>query len=475
MKQAITLFLCACALPTALLLPHARAEGVITLKSGEKLPGSMDTMNRPYLKVRSSILSKPVDVHMGELDELVSSRPLEIPEQFSIIRLANGDEVYGTLKALDAENLQLQTAWGGLLQVDRKYVRHIGFDSQKAYLRNATESLQGWESSAKSTLPECRNGYWLMRGSNNTELQTSFPMPPRLHVQFSLYHTNTFRINLALWQDSESGNSINLDLSLEKAELSKNSSGQYRTLGRVKRNTERNWYADKSVKRSDVHFYADPEKGNYYLYVNGEQVAWWEEVKEMDTIFENESGDDEGEDGESAGKHEFKPGNTLALGGYDSLNMAVFHLNVFDWNGAIPHLEEELDIISRYDPTAPRDKALLVNGDVLRGAISLQEEGSIRIKSDHYDVTVPTARVRALDQKGHEEKDLPEDSSDTRVFLTDQSVLSLALETIRNGFMEGRSSAVGKVRIPLQSVRKVQFNLQNPELRKQRETPFRYK
>ncbi len=143
MKQAITLFLCACALPTALLLPHARAEGVITLKSGEKLPGSMDTMNRPYLKIRSSILSKPVDVHMGELDELVSSRPLEIPEQFSIIRLANGDEVYGTLKALDAENLQLQTAWGGLLQVDRKYVRHIGFDSQKAYLRNATESPAG--------------------------------------------------------------------------------------------------------------------------------------------------------------------------------------------------------------------------------------------------------------------------------------------------------------------------------------------
>ena len=270
-------------------------------------------------------------------------------------------------------------------------------------------------------------------------------------MQFSLYHTNTFRINLALWKDSESGNSINLDLSLEKAELSKTSSGQYRTLGRVKRNTERNWYADKSVKRSDVHFYADPEKGNYYLYVNGEQVARWEEVKEMDTIFENESGDDEGEDGESAGKHEFKPGNTLALGGYDSLNMAVFHLNVFDWNGAIPHLEEELDIISRY------------------------EEGSIRIKSDHYDVTVPTARVRALDQKGHEEKDLPEDSSDTRVFLTDQSVLSLALETIRNGVMEGRSSAVGKVRIPLQSVRKVQFNLQNPELRKQRETPFRCK
>ena len=39
--------------------------------------------------------------------------------------------------------------------------------------------------------------------------------------------------------------------------------------------------------------------------------------------------------------------------------------------------------------------------------------------------------------------------------------------------MEGRSAALGKVRIPLKSIRKVQFNLQSPELRKQRETPFR--
>ena len=43
MKQAITLFLGACALLAAVLPPGSRAEGVITLKSGEKLPGSLDT------------------------------------------------------------------------------------------------------------------------------------------------------------------------------------------------------------------------------------------------------------------------------------------------------------------------------------------------------------------------------------------------------------------------------------------------
>lgn len=35
MKQAMTLFLCACALPTALLLPHARAEGSLRLNPGK--------------------------------------------------------------------------------------------------------------------------------------------------------------------------------------------------------------------------------------------------------------------------------------------------------------------------------------------------------------------------------------------------------------------------------------------------------
>ncbi len=67
MKQkAMTLFLCACApADRPPFCPMLVRKGSLTLKSGEKLPGSMDTMNRPYLKVRSSILSKPVDVHMG--------------------------------------------------------------------------------------------------------------------------------------------------------------------------------------------------------------------------------------------------------------------------------------------------------------------------------------------------------------------------------------------------------------------------
>ena len=300
MKQAPLLFLSACTLLAAAHFPAARAEGVITLKSGESLPGKIDALQDQYLKVQSRILSRPVDLKVEELDQITSSVPLAIPEQFSIIRLENGDELYGTLKSLDAESLQLETSWGGLLPVNRNHVRYIGFDKQKAYLRNATESLQGWTSAGNSMLPECRNGSWIMCGSNNTELQTKFDMPPRLHVQFSVYHTNSFRVHVFLWNDDNSQNKVEMTVSLEKAELNKVSSGHHKTIGRVKRQTERNWYSDKGVKRSDVQFYADREKGNYYLYLNGKQIARWEEGKELQNIFENEEADEEEEDGKDA-------------------------------------------------------------------------------------------------------------------------------------------------------------------------------
>ncbi len=472
MKQAPLLFLSACTLLAAAHFPAARAEGVITLKSGESLPGKIDALQDQYLKVQSRILSRPVDLKVEELDQITSSVPLAIPEQFSIIRLENGDELYGTLKSLDAESLQLETSWGGLLPVNRNHVRYIGFDKQKAYLRNATESLQGWTSAGNSMLPECRNGSWIMRGSNNTELQTKFDMPPRLHVQFSVYHTNSFRVHVFLWNDDNSQNKVEMTVSLEKAELNKVSSGHHKTIGRVKRQTERNWYSDKGVKRSDVQFYADREKGNYYLYLNGKQIARWEEGKELQNIFENEEADEEEEDGKDAKPHDFKPGNILGIRGYDSQNMALNNMNVLEWNGALPYPPEEQDIVGKYDRESSTDKVMLVNGDVLRGSISLQEDGRIRVKSNHYDVIVPTSKVRSLNQKKEEEKKVAQDNSDVRVFLADQSIVSIRLDAVRDGRLEGHSSALGKVSIPIQSLRKVLFNLQSPELKKQRENPF---
>lgn len=48
----------------------------------------------------------------------------------------------------------------------------------------------------------------------------------------------------------------------------------------------------------------------------------------------------------------------------------------------------------------------------------------------------------------------------------------MKLEAVRDGRLEGYAAALGKVSIPLTSLRRVQFNLQDPELQKRRKNPF---
>ena len=189
----------------------------------------------------------------GELDELVSSRPLEIPEQFSIIRLANGDEVYGTLKALDAENLQLQTAWGGLLQVDRKYVRHIGFDSQKPTCATLRNPCRAGSLQPKARCPNAATD----TGSCAAPIIRNCKLPSPCHPASMCSSPFTIPIRSGLILPS--GRIPNPETA--STWISPGKSGtfqeQFRPVPNAwqgERNTERNWYADKSVKRSDVHF-----------------------------------------------------------------------------------------------------------------------------------------------------------------------------------------------------------------------------
>ena len=123
--------------------------------------------------------------------------------------------------------------------------------------------------------------------------------------------------------------------------------------------------------------------------------------------------------------------------------MALNNMNVLEWNGALPYPPEEQDIVGKYDRESSTDKVMLVNGDVLRGSISLQEDGRIRVKSNHYDVIVPTSKVRSLNQKKEEEKKAAQDNSDVRVFLADQSIVSIRLDAVRapgGAFLRTRQS-----------------------------------
>lgn len=469
----LTLPSLAAGMAAALSMPCAVAESVITLKSGESLPAEVNNLRDQSLTVQSPLLADPMELQMASLNQLSTPAPLSIPDQSSVITLHNGDTLYGTLTALEDKTIRLTTAWGTQLNINRDYVKHIGFESQKAYLRNATESLQGW-TAGNGMMPECRDGYWIMRMTNQMSMSTEKQLPEQVHVQCTLYHTTSFNFTISLWENSQSGpNKVELSLATDKTELSKVNSGRHQKLGRIAREAPQNWYSDKNIKRSNIDFYADWKKGNYYLYLNGEPLATWDN-RDNDSIFVEEEADEEeakAKPGEQKAPP-FKPGNKLSIQGRDDNNMALARFNVLAWNGAPPAPQALADPVSKYDSTAPKDKVFLLNGDVLRGAITLIEGGSIRVKSDHYDTILPTTKIRSLEQSRQTEQKLPEDESNIRVFLTDQSVLSMTMDSIGNDTLQGHSPSAGSISIPLSALRTIQFNLRDPELQKQRETPF---
>ncbi len=454
-------------IPLGLLLTAtipAGAEGVFTLKSGETLPGTPNAIQGQYMNIHSAILAQPIELDMKQLDKMEADLPLISSDNSSEITLANGDMLYGILKGLTDKQIKLETPWGGLLTLERQYIKHIGFSAGKLCHGNITSDLKGWAVSENSMLPELSKGGWFFRGGNNFELRKELQQEARQHVQFTIQRQATFRLVLSLWTGKSDSQLITLSMTNGNAQLSKRSNGRYQNLGATAR-TDRPLIENN---RFTVDYFADREKGNFYLLIDGKMVGKWENAYanagNMDAIHEGDEARNEEQANEA-----FQPGNILRINNYSSKDMFLLNMNIFSWNGAYPILTAEPD--AKHHEGLPKDKVLLNNGDVLRGTISLTEDGNIRVQSKNYDVFVPSNRIRSLNQsKQNDNRSAPDINADMRLFLNDRSSLSLTLKQISDGKIVAHSPVTGNISVPLANIKQALFNLKDEELNKKRGT-----
>ncbi len=453
-------------IPLGLLLTAAvpaDAEGVFTLKSGETLPGTPNAIQGQYMNIRSAILEHPVELDMKQLDKMEAELPTITPDSYSEITLSNGDMLYGTLKSLNDKQIKLETLWGGIITLERQYIKHIGFSSGKLYHDDITSNLKGWSVADNHIMPVLTEGSWLFRGGHNIELRKEMCQEPRMHVKFSVHRTATFRIMLSLWANKSNTHLINLSLTNSNANLSKRINGKYQNLGATTRSET------ALIENNDftVDYFADREKGNYYLFIDGKMVGKWENTHaiegDLDAIAED---DDEVE--QEQPEEGFDAGHILRINSYSAKDMRISNMNIFSWNGAFPVLTAEPD--AKHHEGMPKDKVLLNNGDVLRGTISLTQDGSIHVQSKNYDLFIPADRIRSLNQSTPTDKQPPPAiDADTRLFLNDRSSLSLTLKLINDGKLEVHSPVTGNITVPLANIKQAVFNLKDAELNKKRD------
>ncbi len=433
-------------LMAALALP-AGAEGVITLKTGESLPGSPLSVQNRYLNVSSALLAEPIELDMNEIERLDSNVPIVVQDSYSVVKLSNGDIIYGTLKGLTDKQLKLETPWGGIITLNRLYVNHIGFNSSKLYQRDMTATLAGWAAPDARLNPEVRDGGWYLRGGNNIELIKEVEQPSRLHLQYTVERSSTFRILISLWSNKSNSHLVSLSLTNGNAQLSKRINGRFQNLGISGRNDATFIEGNKFT----VDFFADRDKGNFYLFVDGKQLGKWENAYAV-------AGDmDADQDQPDQPKEGFEPGNNFRINCYSSKDLSITNMNIFGWNGSPPVMDTEAD--GKHQENLPKDKVLLNNGDVLRGTISFTEDGTIHVQSNNYDVFVHPDRVRSLNQaKVAQAAEPPPINADTRLHLNDRSSLSVTLKSIADGNLILNSPVTGDVTVPLDNIIQLIFN-----------------
>lgn len=449
MKRLISIGFVSC-----FILPvFARDNGALHLISGEKLPACPTALNDNHLQIQSDYLNGPGEIPLKAVDQLIfDSTKLNIPDKYSIIELKNGDNIHGTLLDLSAEKVILQTPWEKELVIERPFVSYVGFEAPTSCYMEMTESLTGWSQEQNLMLPQAKLGKFIFPNKSTCAIKRPLELPSRIHLQFTLQHTLSYSLEIHLWKnEGKSPHRLVLSLSSTSLQVTSTKNGRYENIGRFRPEVKQGWHSDNNLTQSKVDFFADKDNGIFALAINGKRIGVW-------THDLNDSA--------NGTKGAFMPGNIFYLRGRDIQDMKLSDLNITEWNGNLPKESSENDILRPVDDNLNQDKVLLINGDILRGTLSLEKEGYVRVQSKHYDVRVPTHRVKEL-QQNYRSSDIEKQSlsADVRLELTNMSKISIKLLNIENDRIIARLPYSPKeVFIPLSSVKKMIFNINNSEL-----------
>lgn len=444
---------------TCFILPvSAQDNGALHLTSGEKLPAYPTALNDNHLQIQSDYLNGHGEIPLKAVDQIIfDSTKLNIPEKYSIIELKNGDNIHGTLLDLSTEKAILQTPWEKELVIERPFVSYVGFEAPTSCYMDMTESLSGWNQENNFMLPQAKLGKFVFPNRSTCAIKRPLELPSRIHLQFTLQHTLSYSLEIHLWKnESKSPHRLVLSLSSTSLQVTSTKNGRYENIGRFRPEVKQNWYSDNNLIQSKIDFYADKDNGVFALAINGKRIGVW-------THDLNNS--------DNGSKTSFMPGNIFYLRGRDIQDMKLSNLNITEWNGSPPKDSMENDTLAPVDTDSKQDKVLLVNGDVLRGTLSLEKEGYVRVKSKHYDVRVPSHRVKELQQNYHS-SDIANQSlnADIRLELADMSKISIRLLDINEDKIKAQLPCSKKeVFIPLKLVKKIIFNLNDAELKKLRD------
>jgi hypothetical protein len=349
-------------------------------------------------------------------------------------RFNNGDEVFGTLSAIDTEGFQLDAWFGGALKAPREALQSITFLS-KGYsiLYEGPTSGEGWVQGKTPHTWEYRDGAMIATGAGT--LGRDFKITKSCSLAFDLGWNGQFSLILALYTPV-----------LDRFDYSSSSymfylSPGYITLQRVQGGAGAINLGQAQIpemgRKSRLHLEirASKEDNTLSLLVDDRLVQRWK--------------DSSGFVGQGSG--------VVFFAQLDGPSIRVSNIKVAQWDG-------ELALDSSTNAPSGDDIVYLINRDKVSGQLRHLQQGTLTIAVPETSLDIPLSRVSQICFANARTNSTQAGPWELRAYFAGGGTVAFQLNDWNSKRVAGRSTNFGEVEFDPRSIRQLQFNLGRPKL-----------
>lgn len=514
-KRMTALVLGSALLASPLSAETGKETGELLLLNGDKLPASLNGKERglSLLKITSHILSAPALFDLPQLNSFHQNGSIKNEVSNIEVCLNNKDIIRGTLLGINARSLFLKTPWSERITIKRSLIEGFSIHQEDSILFDGSQTDSPWKSISKNQ----DNKAWIVKYNNffsqkKGSVYNHFLTSDKIRLSFNYYPIDYSPLAFSLWsktpEKQEQDSCFLLTLRPNSLNLNKIINGKAKT-NKVFRLSEylTFYHAQQTPPPLRFDIFIDRTNEKIFLYIDSVYQGDWSEQNEAgediqieeETIAStvsnilNEVSENNGTPNDKA---EDIYGSCISLENQNTgkNTQLLTALTIKKWNGVFPG-EELLDVpASLREKNASRAsspqwnnadgtgknvplknsasraaslKMQLVNGDIIHPLIPEGQPESLQVKTNLYTIKVPLDRIMGV--RLPPTKDRQRFSKDDiRVYFADNSILTFRFIHANEKLLYGNSESLGNITVDISRIKKIQFNLYNESLKKQR-------
>jgi hypothetical protein len=380
-------------------------------------------------------IKQPLEIALSSVGRIKLERPKTTngPAQNCTVRLLNKDEITGTLVLLDGEKLQLETWYGGTLNIPRKSIERVVPGQGKSLsLYEGPTGLEGWNMPKNNPAGRRPPGVGPWRYSNGAFFSTGagpigreIVTPAMVNIEFDLAWRGYLQLAVSMFSDSletYGGNAYLLQMHQGSVYLQ-----------RISRTGDSSGFGTREVpnfsRKNEAHISVRVNKAQktLSLLVDGALVNQWTD------------------------RGEFPPGTNLVFHQQGQGLTRISNIRVTAWDGKF---ETETA-----GAKGKEDLVRMLNNDKLSGTLKAIQNGTMQFQTGFATVEVPLERVGDIELASGPSEPIPPLSTDARVVFADRGSLTFRIDRWDDQQIIGTSPNFGKLRLNPLAFSSVQFNL----------------